>query len=52
MKLKAKKSRSLTFNKGKERQQKFIAAGEQMPAVKVGAVARRKPKWHGDHETG
>ena len=30
----AKKSRSLTIQKGKQRQQKFTTAGEQMPTVK------------------
>ena len=34
MKFKAKKSRSLTIQKGKQRQQKFTIAGEQMPTVK------------------
>ena len=34
MKFKAKKSRSLTFHKGKQKQQKFTIAGEQMPTVK------------------
>lgn len=34
MKFKAKKSRSLTFYKGKQKQQKFTIAGEQMPTVK------------------
>ena len=34
MKFKAKKSRSLTIQKGKQGQQKFTIAGEQMPTVK------------------
>ncbi|XP_035826308.1 uncharacterized protein LOC106012167 [Aplysia californica] len=34
MKFKAKKSRSLTINKGKQKQLKFTIAGEQMPTVK------------------
>ena len=34
MKFKAKKSRSLTIQKGKQRQQKFTIAGQQMPTVK------------------
>ena len=34
MKFKAKKSRSLTLHKGKQRQQKFTIAGEQMPTIK------------------
>ena len=34
MKFKDKKSRSLTIQKGKQRQQKFTTAGEQMPTVK------------------
>ena len=34
MKFKAKKSRCLTIQKGKQRQQKFTIAGEQMPTVK------------------
>ena len=34
MKFKARKSRSLTFCQGKQKQQKFTIAGEQMPTVK------------------
>ena len=34
MKFKAKKSRSLTIQKGRQKQQKFTIAGEQMPTVK------------------
>ncbi|XP_012941474.1 uncharacterized protein LOC106012602 [Aplysia californica] len=34
MKFKAKKSRSLTIHKGKQKQLKFTIAGEQMPTVK------------------
>ena len=34
MKFKTKKSRSLTIQKGKQRQQKFTIAGEQAPTVK------------------
>ena len=34
MKFKAKKSRSLTIQKWKQRQQKFTIAGEQKPTVK------------------
>ena len=38
MKFEAKKSRSLTIQKGKARQQKFTFAGEQMPTIKEQAV--------------
>ena len=44
MKFKAKKSRSLTILKGKQKQQKFTIAGEQMPTVKdqpVKSLGRR-----------
>ena len=34
MRFKAKKSRSLTFVKGRQRQVKFVIAGERMPTVK------------------
>ena len=34
MKFKAKKSRSVTFHKGKQKQHKFTIAGEQMPTIK------------------
>ena len=34
MKFKAKKSRSLTLHKGKQKQEKFTIAGEQMPTIK------------------
>ena len=33
MKFKAKKSRSLTLHKGKQKQKKFVIAGEQMPTI-------------------
>ena len=47
MKFKTKKSRSLTILKGKQKQQKFTIAGEQMPTVndqQVKSLGRRGMK--------
>ena len=45
MKFKAKKSRSLAIQKGKQRQQKFTIAGEQMPTVKEQPVKSLR-RWY------
>ena len=47
MRFKAKKSRSLTFSKGRQRQKKFKIAGEEIPTVKEKPV-KSLGRWYAD----